>query len=48
MLQSVLIIKGQLQHVNIINENQRSITACCGSVLTIKGQLQLVVISTDN
>jgi hypothetical protein len=48
MLRSVLIIKGQLQHFHIRNENQRSITTCCGSVLTIKGELQHVAISSDN
>jgi hypothetical protein len=48
MLWSVLITKGQLQQVNIRNENQRSITTRCGSVLTIKGQLQHDAISSDN
>ena len=46
MLQSVLTTKGQLQHVNISNDNQRSITTGY-EVQIIKGQLQHVVISSD-
>jgi len=42
MLRSVLIIKGQLQHVMISSDNQRSIYDMLRSVMTIKGQLQRI------